>query len=215
MARQLVVLLALTVPSSVLSAAQPPPQNLLRNGGLEEVGPDRVPAGFGKAVYGARPEIAFDAKVFKEGRQSMRISAREASDTAVAQDVDLKPETAYCFSGWVRTQDLAPEDRSWTYGTFQIQDPRGRLIARLGNHKGTTGWTREKVCFLTPPDGKVHVVCFFGGVGKGTGTAWFDGLRLEESPGGGAITVTAKRVGWHAQSLRWAWLQCVDGSTMA
>jgi alpha-N-arabinofuranosidase len=194
MARQLVVLLALAFQSAAAPAAQPSPQNLLRNGGLEEAGPDRVPAGFGKVVYGAQPEIAFDAKVFKEGRQSMRVSAREASDTAIAQDVDLKPETAYCFSGWVRTQDLVAEDRSWTYGTFQIQDPRGRLIARLGNHKGTTDWTREKVCFLTPPDGKVHVVCFFVGFGKGTGTAWFDDLRLEQSPAAHDLTVTAKRL---------------------
>jgi alpha-N-arabinofuranosidase len=192
MARYVVALLGLAIQSPVTFAAEPP--NLLRNGGLEQIGPDGLPVGFGKAIYGAQPEIAFDVNVFKEGRRSMRISAREPSDTAVAQDVQLKPETAYCFSGWTRTQDLVPEDRSWTYGTFQIQDPKGRLIARLGNHKGTTDWTNEKVCFLSPPDGKVHVVCFFVGFGKGTGTAWFDDLRLEEVSGGGEITITGKRL---------------------
>jgi len=194
MTRVLFLLLVLLVGSSGVSAERPAPQNLLHNGGLEQFAPGGLPAGFGKAVYGAQPEIAADTKVLHEGRQSMRIHAHQPSDTAVSHDVDLKPGTAYCFSGWVRTEDLAPEERSSTYGTYQIQDRQGRLIARLGNHKGTTDWTQEKVCFLTPADEKVHIVCFLVGFGKGTGTVWFDDLRLEESPAAREITVTAKRL---------------------
>jgi len=194
MARGFVVLLAFVAGTAAMSAERRAPQNVLKNGGLEQFEPGGLPAAFAKAVYGAQPEIAADTKVFREGRQSMRIHAGTPSDTAVAQDVELKPETAYGFSGWVRTEDLAPEERSWTYGTYQIQDRQGRVIARLGNHKGTTDWTQEKVHFLAPPDGKVHVVCFFVGFGKGTGTAWFDDLRLEQSPVAHEITVTAKRL---------------------
>ena len=46
----------------------------------------------------------------------------------------------------------------------------------------------------SPPDGKVHIVCFFVGFGKGTGTVWFDDLRLEEVSGGGEITITGRRL---------------------
>lgn len=194
MARRIFSLAAVFLSTIPALAEQPAAKSLLRNGGLEEVGADHLPTGFSKAVYGAQPDIVLDTAVFREGRHSIRISAREPSDTAIAQDVDLKPDTPYCFSGWVRTQDLAPEARAWTYGTFQIQDRRGRLIARLGNHKGTTDWTEEKVYFLTPPDGKVHLACFFVGFGKGTGTAWFDDLRLEKAPAAGEITITARRI---------------------
>ncbi len=177
-------------------AAEPRPagRNLLRNGGLEEIGLEGLPAGFGKAIYGAQPAIGFDRTVFKDGRQSMKISADRPSDAAVAQDVPVKPGGIYRFSGWVRTRDLAPEPRSWTYGTFQIQDIHGRTIARLRNHKGTADWTREDVYFRAPADGKAHVVCFFVGFGKGTGTAWFDDLRLEEAAAANEIVVTTKRL---------------------
>jgi alpha-N-arabinofuranosidase len=175
-------------------AAQSPARNLLRNAGLEEVGADGLPAGFTKAIYGAQPVIAYDAGVKKEGRQSMRVSADQPSDTAVAQDVEVKPGAAYCFSGWIRTRDLTAEPRSSTYGTYQIQDCQGRTIARLTNHRGTTEWTQEKVYFLAPADGKVHVVCFFVGFGKGTGAVWFDDLRLEEAAGADQIVVAANRL---------------------
>jgi alpha-N-arabinofuranosidase len=169
-------------------------QNLMRNGGLEETGPDGLPVGFVKAVYGAQPSIAADTAVSTEGRQSVRIRAERPSDAAVAQDVEVKPGGIYRFSGRVRTRDLVPEPRSWTYGTFQIQDIHGRTIARLKSHRGTSDWTREEVVFRAPADGKVHVVCFFVGFGKGTGTAWFDDLRLSEVTGQSEIVVTAKRL---------------------
>ena len=181
---------------SAPAAAGPLPagSNLLRNAGLEETGPDGLPAGFSQVVYGAQPTIAPDRAELVEGRQSMRISADRPSDTALAQDVAVKPGNIYRFSGSVRTRDLVPEPRSWTYGTFQIQDIHGRPIARLKNHKGTTGWTREEVFFRAPADGKAHVVCFFVGFGKGTGTAWFDDLRLVEVAGEAEIAVSANRL---------------------
>jgi alpha-N-arabinofuranosidase len=48
------------------------------------------------------------------------------------------------------------------------------------SHGGDTDWTEVSVSFLAPPDGRVRICVFFVGFGKGTGTAWFDALRLEE-----------------------------------
>jgi len=129
-----------------------------------------------------------------EGRQSLRVSAEEPSDTALGLELPLKPGAAYCFSGWVRTRDLTPEPRSWTYGTYQIQDIPGGVLARMRNHKGATEWCREQVSFRAPADGKVRVSCFFIGYGKGTGTAWFDDLRLVEAAAPSRIVVTSKRL---------------------
>ena len=67
------------------------------------------------------------------------------------------------------------------FGTFQVQNPGGKgIIAGGTNHGGDTDWTEESIPFMTPADGKVRICVFFVGFGKGTGTAWFDGLRLEE-----------------------------------
>jgi len=178
------------------------PANLLPNGGLEEAGPDSLPVGFRKYVYGAQPAIAFDSETVPSrgfqtrGRVShaLRVRAVQPSDTAIGQDIPLKPGAGYRFTGWVRTSDLAPEPRSWTHGTFQIQDTAGRPIARCTNHKGTTDWTQEKAFFVAPADGKVRIACFFIGFGKGTGTVWFDDLRVEEVPVTNEIVVTTKRL---------------------
>jgi alpha-N-arabinofuranosidase len=158
-------------------------RSVLRNGGFEDFDlAAKLPIGYSKAVYGAVPAISTDADVRVEGRQSLRIVCTQPSDVAIAQDLSVIPGAAYHFSGSVRTLDLAPDDASSVQGTFQVQDGSGRPLARAGNHSGTTDWTRESLSFRAPADGKLHIACFFVGFGKGTGTVWFDDLRLEPIP---------------------------------
>jgi alpha-N-arabinofuranosidase len=186
---------AAILPALATGAEPPKPAgaNLLVNAGLEQFDvAGGLPQSFGKVVYGAPPTIAPDTRVFVQGRQSMRIDAKRPSDTAVAQDVLVRPGGIYRFSGRVKTRNLVPEPSSWTYGTYQIQTPGGHTIARLRNHRDTTEWTEESVVFRAPADGKLHIVCFHVGFGKGTGTAWFDDLRLVELADGGSLTVMAE-----------------------
>jgi hypothetical protein len=80
----------------------------------------------------------------------------------------------------VRTRGLDPRDAS-VFGTFQIQLPGGRGILAAGlNHGGDTDWTEVALGFQAPPDGRTRIAVFFAGFGRGTGTAWFDDLKLEE-----------------------------------
>ena len=132
-------------------------------------------------MYGAQPKIAADATVRHEGRQSLRIRADEPSDTALGQEVNLRPGQWYRLTGWVRTENLDPHG-SPTCGTFQIQFPGGQGIVAAGkNHPGTNQWSLETIYFTPPPgDGRTRIAVFFVGYGKGTGTAWFDGLALQE-----------------------------------
>ena len=82
----------------------------------------------------------------------------------------------------MRTENLDPGGAP-TCGTFQVQQPGGRGIIATGhNHPGTQDWTREEVYFTPPGDGRTRIAIFFVGYGKGTGTAWFDDLSLEEVP---------------------------------
>ena len=131
-------------------------------------------------VYGAKPTVALDRAVFHEGRQALRISAASPSDTAAGQDIRLKPRQLYRFSGWVRTERLDPHGAP-VFGTFQIQQPGGRgIIASGTNHRGDTDWTEVVMYFAAPPNGQARIAVFFVGFGQGTGTAWFDDLKLEE-----------------------------------
>jgi alpha-N-arabinofuranosidase len=142
-------------------------------------------------VYGAKSDVTSDTKVTHEGKQSLRISARELSDTALGQDVSLKAGRYYRFTGWVRTRQLDPHG-ALVFGTFQIQKPGGKGVIATGtNHKGDTDWVRETITFEATADGRVRVAVFFVGFGKGTGTAWFTDLKLAEvDPATIPLTVT-------------------------
>ena len=147
----------------------------LKNAGFES-GTD----GWDVHIYGAKPVIEADAATVHEGKQSLRISSAEPSDAALGQELMLAPGRLYRLRGWVRTRGLDPHGAP-VYGTFQIQMPGGNgIIASGTNHGGDTDWTEEVVDFEAPAGGRTRVAVFFTGFGKGTGTAWFDDLKIEE-----------------------------------
>ncbi len=132
-------------------------------------------------VYGASPEVRLDDAVRHGRAHSLCVTAAKPTDTALGQEATLTPNRWYCFSGWVKTRELEPRDAT-VFGTLQVQNPAGRgLIAAGVNHRGDTDWTAVPVYFQAPSDGRVRVCLFFAGFGKGTGTAWFDDLKLEET----------------------------------
>jgi alpha-N-arabinofuranosidase len=150
----------------------------LANAGFESA---EAHQGWSLHVYGEQPKTALDTTVRHEGRQSLRIAAGGPSDAALGQELTLRPGRWYRLTGWVRTDRLDPRG-SPTCGTFQIQWPGGQGVVTSGkNHPGTNDWTKETLYFSPPPgDGRTRIAIFFVGYGKGTGTAWFDDLKLEE-----------------------------------
>lgn len=171
------LLLAFVTTAAPGSEERPEPPTELKNTGFEST---VLHEAWTVHVYGAQPELALDATVFHEGRRALRVSAEELSDTAFGQEVQLHPGRWYRLTGWVRTEKLDPHGAP-AYGTFQIQHPGGRgVIASGRNHGGTSDWTRETICFTPPGDGLTRIAIFFVGYGKGTGTAWFDDIALEE-----------------------------------
>ncbi len=131
-------------------------------------------------VYGAQPRVALDTQHRRAGRQSLRVSAERPSDTAFGQELTLRPNQWYRLSGWVRTENLDPHGAP-TCGTFQVQHPGGKGVIATGrNHGGTNDWTQETIIFRPPAGGLARIALFFVGYGKGTGTAWFDEVTLEE-----------------------------------
>jgi alpha-N-arabinofuranosidase len=146
-------------------------------------------------VYGARSKVTSDAQTKHGGNAALRISAEEPSDTALGQELQLKPGQCYRFSGWVKTRRLDPAGAP-VYGTFQVQMPDGKgIIASGTNHEGNSEWTEVPIHFVAPSDGRTRISLFFVGFGKGTGTAWFDDLKLEEvDPAGVPLKVTREFV---------------------
>jgi alpha-N-arabinofuranosidase len=163
---------------------------------LQNPGFEKGAEGWSVTVIGARPQVEADETVVHGGRRSLRISSDRPTDTALSQEVRLTPGQWYRFSGWVRTRGLDPHHAP-VYGTFQIQQPGGRGVLAGGvSHKGDTDWSEVGIFFRAPPGGRTRVVLFLVGFGKGTGTAWFDDLRLAKVDVAGApVKVTREPLG--------------------
>ena len=163
------------------SAAPPVPSIDIANRSFES-----QTDGWSVHVYGARPKIEADATIVHEGKHSLRITSSEPTDTALGQEVMLRAGRWYRFRGWVRTQNLVMQSAR-VCGTFQIQMPGGAgIIASGANHQGNTDWTEVVIEFEAPRGGQTRIAPFFAGFGTGTGTAWFDDLKLEEIDTAGA-----------------------------
>jgi alpha-N-arabinofuranosidase len=171
----LTVLIALPTGLAKAGPAPAPPADAkLANPGFD----DKLQGWF-LHVYGAPSRVESDRKVVREGKCSLRISASQPSDTALGQEILLQAGQCYRLSGWVRTRGLNPRGAP-VFGTFQVQHSGGQGILATGtNHAGDTPWTKVVLHFVAPPSGRVRIGVFFVGFGKGTGTAWFDGLELK------------------------------------
>jgi len=169
---RLLVLLAFCFGLYGASAAE-----LILNRGFEDLVPN---VGWETNIYGALPRIERDSVTVHEGRSSLRITAAEPSDTALAQEVRLAPKLWYRFSAWVKTKDLDPKGSSIS-AALQVQNPKGAgLVASGPSHIQNTDWTNSSVYFQPPADGRTRLCLFFVGFGRGTGTVWFDDVRIEE-----------------------------------
>jgi rhomboid protease GluP len=146
---------------------------LLKNPGFE--------AGLeGWTTYGPPSQFEFDTDIVHEGRQALRVTAPQPSDTGCYQDLMLKPGHWYRYSGWVRTRGLNPLGaRLW--GTLSIcRAGPNELIVQADSHAGDTEWTQMFIQFQAPREGQTRIYAHLVGWGRATGTAWFDDLNLVE-----------------------------------
>jgi membrane associated rhomboid family serine protease len=131
-------------------------------------------------TVGPPSRFEFDSEVAREGRQALRITAPQPTDTGCRQDLVLKPGQRYRFSGWVRTRGVqAFGARVW--GTLSVcHAGTNNLIAQAENHAGDTEWTQVSILFQAPADGQTRFYAHLSGWGRAAGIAWFDDLKLVE-----------------------------------
>jgi putative membrane-bound dehydrogenase-like protein len=116
--------------------------NLLPNPGFETVGADGLPEGWKRRDYGNREANrnaewkVIDTDVHG-GSKALRCITRGDADTSLYADVNLKPDTEYRLSGWVRSHALR--------GKVSLNDHAGRAETDLVS--GETKWTQVDVAF--------------------------------------------------------------------
>jgi hypothetical protein len=157
------------------------PAAQMRNGGLEEARGDQ----FLNFSYQDDPGAATfaDRSVFHQGRVSCRLEpgskagGRTAPNVRLVERVAVRPHTAYRFSAWVKTRDLAPTGSFHLLALATSQENRS-LTFHEGGLEPTADWKKIDVVFNSLEEREVALYAGFWGEGKGT--FWLDDLALEE-----------------------------------
>ena len=82
--------------------------NLLQNAGFEELDENGLPANWTTDAYRMQEgytlfSVTEDAK---EGQYAAAINNLAENDARFAQTVSVEPESLYCLSGWIRTDNI-------------------------------------------------------------------------------------------------------------
>lgn len=131
-----------------------------------------------------RGSAEVDSRALHNGRRSLRVERGAASEDAYVRlaPVELTIGKRYELSGWVRTENLEVRDLDRSPiavgATLTMASmPFDVHSASLG---GTQPWTRLSLEFIAS---SAHdaVALTVGNGGSFSGTAWFEGVRLQEA----------------------------------
>jgi putative membrane-bound dehydrogenase-like protein len=160
--------------------------NLLPNPGFEEVADDKkTPLGWKRRDYGTRAGnkdanwgIVIDPKNVRSGKHAMRAITRGEADTSFFADVELKPNTDYRLSAWIKTHALR--------GKASLNDHIGRAETEKVTAR-ESDWTEVEVVFNSGKRTKASINLLH----VATGDSFFDDVRLSELTVAGEAPVTA------------------------
>lgn len=126
----------------------------------------------------------------KEGAKSLSIYSSEGLDGDWRQWFNVKPNTTYTFTGWVKTLGVESIDAQ-VFGTYYLleylkegDESEGNIVKKhrtLGNNVGTNDWKRVTYTFTTSSSTTwLRIGASLGNWGQAKGMVWFDGVRLFE-----------------------------------
>jgi hypothetical protein len=162
---------------------------LIRNGSFEEGSSfntrhDGYSATQGDGIM----SVHIDSDVKFDGSHSKRIDTTSTNSSAVQDGTYcvIPPNTHLYFSGYMKTQGLRSDDAGdSSYFKLNEYDANWNLIATGTNlYLGSThDWTEQLYDWTTDASAKYSNIYFHAGkVDSGTGSTWFDKLRLSTSP---------------------------------
>lgn len=165
-------------------------ENLLENGSFEELDRSGMPIGWNRDAYHMDEGytlFAVDEEDSTDGSYSVSIQNVGENDARYSQTVSVEPESLYCFSGFIRTENV----ESGHGANLSIE---GLYTFSECVHDTSDGWKYIEWYGETGPEQtSVTLYARLGGYsGESTGKAWFDDLSLEkvdEYPGDEAASL--------------------------
>lgn len=167
----------------------PPDNSLIKFGDFDgKVMQKRFIGDWGnRSNWFTRKQINKDTRVFRTSGASLRLEGTGKGEVAVCQYLyELKPNTKYRFSYFVKLQDVKCDGRGGFYLNLRMGGDSGlkrQTFSFPGNAMtGTNDWVRfEHEIISTPDVGTKHrpyVGIYLSA--KASGTAWVDNVKLTE-----------------------------------
>ena len=173
------------------SLAEEAEENLLYNGSFEIIGADGMPDGWYTDQYNRQEGYTNFAVLTgdaQEGEHSVQIENLGDNDARFAQRVEVKPESLYCLSGYIRAEQI-PDS-----GLGANLSVEGLYVFSESVYDTAGEWQYVELYGETGPEQtEVTVFARLGGYsGESRGTAAFDNLSLREVnivPGDGVASL--------------------------
>jgi hypothetical protein len=127
------------------------------------------------------PVISYDHNVMHSGLRAVRLDFDQKNISGfvdVCQLVVVEPKTAYVFSAWLRTKDMAKEGGIF----FHVATPdlRASPVFETTKLLGTNEWTKVSMPWTSPDESRLAQVCLerLRAYDQHHGTAWVDDVSL-------------------------------------
>jgi tetratricopeptide (TPR) repeat protein len=161
-----------------------PPGSVLWDGGFES---NVRGGGFAWASPVLPPGVqaGVDKGQRHSGKQSLRLffdGKHNSNFDGICTNTEVRPETTYRFSAWVRTQSLT-SDEGVRFRLYWFSDTNASGSADSQDTRGTQSWTRIEMPWSSGKDVHRARVCVMRNASHGfdrriQGTAWIDDVSL-------------------------------------
>jgi hypothetical protein len=124
------------------------------------------------------PVITYDHNVMHSGLRALRLDFDQKNISGfvdVCQPVVVEPKTAYEFSAWLRTKDMA----GGIFFRLAVQGLAGSVFETT-KLSGTNEWTKVSIPWTSPDQGRLAQVCLtrLRAYDQHHGTTWVDDVSL-------------------------------------
>lgn len=165
----------------------------LKNGGFEAANPVeswRIESSDGKQNVSLAPDNAD----FKEGGQSLLLTAERPANLTLRQELFLPVGTLWKLTGWIKSATRPPSENSDATPQIGIEAPIGDQ--GFSNSPAVSGkWQQMSVLFRVPSPGRITVA--LKAFDDQSGRVWLDNIHLErvqEPPETESIVISNTRL---------------------
>ncbi len=145
----------------------------IQNPGFETLNADGKPSDWTPTISGGT--LTSDQNVKYGGDYSARITSNTYyTYNSYDKDISVNPNTRYLISGYIKTSDVTTP-----YSTGALLNLTGntdQVEVRSNSLAGTQEWTQVYKYWYSGSNTSLKIRCRL----EGTGTAWFDNIKVEE-----------------------------------